>query len=148
MATDRQNQLFPTAGDAHRYCKKHGLDISMVDDNLWSIAEALYNAENKQVPDDPSLPKIGLKKARKIGETIGLLVQNPDGKVAAVTHMGRVTWLRQEVVGPPVWEATDEGLEKALEMIRRLRNNACTNETERLSNDLIQEADRFLEKHR
>lgn len=44
MASDRARELFPTAGDAYRYCQKHGLEISMVNDQLWDIAEALYNA--------------------------------------------------------------------------------------------------------
>lgn len=53
MVSERTSQLFPTAGDAHRYCQKHGLEISMVDDNLWFIAEALYNAEHSQEENEP-----------------------------------------------------------------------------------------------
>lgn len=47
MATERAAKLFPTAGVAHRYCQSHGLDISMVNDQLWDIAEALYDATHK-----------------------------------------------------------------------------------------------------
>ena len=42
--TNSQSSIFATVGAAHRYCKKHGLDISMTDDQLFSIAVALYNA--------------------------------------------------------------------------------------------------------
>lgn len=52
MATERQAKLFPTAGVAYRFCKSHGLEISMANDNLWPIAEALYNAEYGVHPDD------------------------------------------------------------------------------------------------
>lgn len=40
-----------------------------------------------------------LRKATFIGETIGLLAQKEDGSVAAITDMGRVTWLKQDVIG-------------------------------------------------
>lgn len=52
MATDRAAKLFPTAGDAYRYCKKHGLEISMANDQLWDIAEALYDASQSSASED------------------------------------------------------------------------------------------------
>lgn len=56
MATERTSQLFPTAGDAYRHCQKHGLEISMSNDKLWDIAEALYDAEHKVPEGDVSIP--------------------------------------------------------------------------------------------
>ena len=44
-------------------------------------------------------PALGLKKAGAIGELIGVLARKDDGKVAAVTDLGRVTWLNQDVDG-------------------------------------------------
>ena len=45
-------------------------------------------------------PNLGQRKAAQIGPVIGVLVQNQDGEVAAVTDMGRCTWLNQDVTGP------------------------------------------------
>jgi hypothetical protein len=44
-------------------------------------------------------PTLGQRKAAQIGEIIGVLVQRGDGKVAAVTDLGRCTWLSQDVTG-------------------------------------------------
>lgn len=56
MVTKHADQLFPTAGDAYRYCQKHGLEISMANDKLWDIAEALYDAEHKTPESDTDIP--------------------------------------------------------------------------------------------
>ena len=61
-------------------------------------------------PDDPARnvsadrPGLGQRKAAQVGPVIGVLVQNQDGKVAAVTDLGRVTWLPNDVVAPPKQE--------------------------------------------
>ena len=50
---------------------------------------------------DAGIPvsSLGRRKAAEVGKTIGVLVQNQDGKVAAVTDLGRCTWLNQDVTG-------------------------------------------------
>jgi len=53
---------------------------------------------DKQVPCEPR-PSIGRRKAAQIGQTIGVLAQNQEGRVCAVTDMGRCTWLRENVTG-------------------------------------------------
>ena len=52
-------------------------------------------------------PTLGQRKAAQIGKTIGVLVQNQDSRVAAVTDLGRVTWLNQDVTGSGVPVITD-----------------------------------------
>ena len=42
---------------------------------------------------------LGQRKAAQVGKTIGVLVQTPAGSVAAVTDLGRCTWLSQDVTG-------------------------------------------------
>jgi len=42
---------------------------------------------------------LGQRKAAQVGKTIGVLVQTPAGSVAAVTDLGRCTWLNQDVTG-------------------------------------------------
>jgi hypothetical protein len=44
-------------------------------------------------------PALGQRKAAQVGKTIGVLVQNQDGEVAAVTDLGRCTWLSQDMTG-------------------------------------------------
>ena len=60
----------------------------------WEIAEAIVELR----PSETSC--IGNRKADRIGEKVGHLVQDVNGRVAAVTFMGRVTWLQQNVMGP------------------------------------------------
>ena len=50
-------------------------------------------------PRPSDRPTLGRRKAEQIGEIIGVLVQRDDGKVAAVTDLGRCTWLSQDVTG-------------------------------------------------
>ena len=50
---------------------------------------------------------LGQRKAAQIGETIGVLAQRGNGGVAAVTDLGRVTWLNQDVTGAGVPVITD-----------------------------------------
>lgn len=40
--SDKNN--FKTVGDAVKYCKKHGLSISPVNDQLFDIANSLFNS--------------------------------------------------------------------------------------------------------
>ena len=47
-------------------------------------------------------PTLGQRKAAQIGPVIGVLVQNQEGKVCAVTDLGRCTWLREDVTGAGV----------------------------------------------
>jgi len=42
---------------------------------------------------------LGQRKAAQIGETIGVLAQNQEGRVCAVTDLGRCTWLSEDVTG-------------------------------------------------
>jgi len=44
-------------------------------------------------------PTLGQRKAAQIGPVIGVLVQNQEGGVCAVTDMGRCTWLSEDVTG-------------------------------------------------
>jgi len=67
---------------------------SIAQNLLYDLAEALIYGSR---PDDR--PALGQRKAAQIGETIGVLAQNQDGKVAAVTDLGRCTWLSQDVTG-------------------------------------------------
>ena len=55
---------------------------------------------------DAGIPvsSLGRRKAAEVGKTIGVLVQNRHGEVAAVTDLGRVTWLPNDVVAPPKQE--------------------------------------------
>ena len=39
---------FKTVGDAYRYCKENGFDISMNDDKLFDIAHSIRNLKTKQ----------------------------------------------------------------------------------------------------
>lgn len=52
MASERAAHLFPTAGDAYRFCQQHGLEISMANEQLWDIAEALHNASQPPSSDE------------------------------------------------------------------------------------------------
>jgi len=42
---------------------------------------------------------LGQRKAAQIGPVIGVLAQDQDGRVCAVTDLGRCTWLNQDVTG-------------------------------------------------
>jgi hypothetical protein len=44
---------------------------------------------------------IGQRKAAQVGKTIGVLAQNQDGRVCAVTYLGRCTWLSEDVTECP-----------------------------------------------
>ena len=50
-------------------------------------------------PASAERPSLGQRKADQVGTTIGVLVQTPAGSVAAVTDLGRCTWLNQDVTG-------------------------------------------------
>jgi hypothetical protein len=60
----------------------------------WEIAEAIVDL----CPSEKAC--IGDRKAERIGEKVGHLVQDVNGRVAAVTFLGRVTWLERNVMGP------------------------------------------------
>ena len=70
-----------------------------------SAKKAWIKFQSMLGPDDPAKsvstdrPTLGQRKADQVGKTIGVLVQRDDGKVAAVTDMGRCTWLSQGVTG-------------------------------------------------
>ena len=44
-------------------------------------------------------PSPGYRKAAQIGQTIGVLAKNKEGRVCAVTDLGRCTWLSEDVTG-------------------------------------------------
>jgi hypothetical protein len=50
---------------------------------------------------DAGIPVSGLgqRKAAQVGTTIGVLAQNKEGRVCAVTDLGRCTWLSEDVTG-------------------------------------------------
>ena len=85
---------------------------SAVPEGFSSLAEAtlagckcvLYGKENRHWPcpihASCKRPNLGQRKAAQVGQVIGVLVQNQDGEVCAVTDLGRCTWLRQDVTGP------------------------------------------------
>ena len=76
-------------------------------DSKNSIAQnLLYDLADALLFDSPASdrPGLGQRKADQVGTTIGVLVQNKDGEVAAVTDLGRVTWLPNDVVAPPKQE--------------------------------------------
>ena len=69
---------------------------------LWSWDEALkWQASRQALEGEASnyRPTLGQRKAAQVGKTIGVLVQRDDGKVCAVTDLGRATWLNQDVTG-------------------------------------------------
>jgi len=47
-------------------------------------------------------PTLGQRKAAQVGQTIGVLAQNKEGRVCAVTDLGRCTWLSEDVTGAGV----------------------------------------------
>lgn len=47
-----------------------------------------------------SMLPVGRRKAESIGEPMGVIVRNDAGALAAVTDLGRVTWLDDCVAGP------------------------------------------------
>ena len=94
--------------------------------NDWEMVEAVRDAlanvcvsqsaesetqTNLQRTDDTQT--LGQRKAAQIGKTIGVLAQNQDGKVCAVTDMGRCTWLSEDVTGAG-GALTDEGTRQAV----------------------------------
>ena len=79
-------------GGAH--LRPNDPENSIAQNLLYDLAEALLCGSK---PDE--CPSLGQRKAAQIGPVIGVLVQNQDGEVAAVTDMGRCTWLNQNVTG-------------------------------------------------
>ena len=89
----------------------------------WGFIGAMLKDVKSMISDcAPQLedrPGLGQRKAAQIGQIIGVLVQNQDGKVAAVTDLGRCTWLNQDVtvagggasVPDGVWEALQRLIE-------------------------------------
>ena len=67
---------------------------------------AALPAQTYPIKADSPRPSHGQRKAAQIGKAIGVLVQDEYGSVAAVTDMGRVTWLPHDVVAPPEQEQT------------------------------------------
>jgi hypothetical protein len=43
----KKETTFRTCGDAHRFCKQFGLDVSIANDQLFDIADALKLASEK-----------------------------------------------------------------------------------------------------
>jgi len=112
------------------------LKAGSVPEGFSSLAEAtlagckcvLYGKENRHWPcpihASCKRPNLGQRKADQVGTTIGVLVQNKDGEVCAVTDLGRCTWLRQNVTGagdrhavsvPEEWRSVMQELSDDLE---------------------------------
>jgi hypothetical protein len=86
------------------------IDLSLVSPsghNEWTYAtkaaESSWRAwqASRQALEGESRPSIGQRKAAQIGPFIGVLAQNQDGRVCAVTDMGRCTWLSEDVTECP-----------------------------------------------
>ena len=79
---------------------------SIAQNLLYDLAQALIFWPQPASADVPARsvstdrPGLGQRKAAQVGTTIGVLVQTPAGSVAAVTDLGRCTWLNQDVTGP------------------------------------------------
>ena len=58
--------------------------------------------DSRQALEGESRPSLGQRKAAQIGQTIGVLAQNKEGRVCAVTDLGRCTWLSEDVTGAGV----------------------------------------------
>ena len=94
LHADGVTVLFPgTRGGVHVTTDSPNNDIA--DNVLHDLALALICG-----PKLAERPSLGRRKAEEVGTTIGVLVQRDDGKVAAVTDLGRCTWLSQDVTGP------------------------------------------------
>jgi hypothetical protein len=85
-----------------------GLDLSLAmpaGHGGWTYAtkaaESSWRAwqASRQALEGESRSSIGQRKAAQVGKTIGVLAQNQDGRVCAVTDMGRCTWLSEDVTG-------------------------------------------------
>jgi hypothetical protein len=67
--------------------------------------EYIAKRKGEMGPNDPAKsvstdrPSLGQRKAAQVGPVIGVLVQNQEGRVCAVTDMGRCTWLSEDVTG-------------------------------------------------
>lgn len=69
------------------------------------LAESVERAANQQEILDGStvavpMPLLAKRKADFIGQPMGVIVRNDAGALAAVTDLGRVTWLDDCVAGP------------------------------------------------
>ena len=76
-------------------------------DELDRVCEYLEEVLDEQAArasgDDSvavSMHLVGRRKAESIGEPMGVIVRNEAGGLAAVTDLGRVTWLDDCVAGP------------------------------------------------
>jgi hypothetical protein len=76
------------------YCAhcQRGVDSSEVTFNEQHEVCGRYIADD--IPPQPAR-SIGQKKASMLGETVGVVVRTPDGKIAACEDLGRVTWLEK-----------------------------------------------------
>jgi hypothetical protein len=63
----------------------------------WKYFQSLLGPNDPAKSVSTDRPGLGQRKAADIGPTIGVLVQNQHGEVAAVTDLGRCTWLNQDV---------------------------------------------------
>jgi hypothetical protein len=86
-------------------------------ESLQVVVEELQEAMAKMGythPASDNRPGLGQRKAAQVGQIIGVLAQNQDGEVAAVTDLGRCTWLSQDVTGANLpggkkfWSEVDE----------------------------------------
>jgi hypothetical protein len=56
-------------------------------------AESYAESALKRVLSSPEKPSIGIEKAKGLGEIVGVIVQDQNGRQAAVHETGRLTWL-------------------------------------------------------
>ena len=109
------------------------IDERVEDD--WELWQHSWQA-SRQALEGESRPSLGQRKAAQVGETIGVLVQNQQGEVCAVTDMGRCTWLNQDVTGagdevsvPDGYALVPEKMTldfEAIEMIRCMTGEGAT----------------------
>ena len=68
------------------------------------VSQSTKSSSQTDLQRTDERPDLGQRKAAQVGKTIGVLAQNEDGEVCAVTDLGRVTWLPNDVVAPPKQE--------------------------------------------
>lgn len=116
---------------------------------LYSIQRATVPSNHEAPNEEDQRPTLGLRKAKQIGEIIGTLVRNEDGRVAAVTDLGRVTWLSQEVEKASEAPTMAEALSLIETLKERLTDALGDVEDEATSDfgyDATWDAEKFLEK--
>jgi len=74
-------------------------DMSAAEDSFSFKLNRCYTIPLYTHPARGHRSTLGQRKAAQVGTTIGVLAQNKEGRVCAVTDLGRCTWLREDVTG-------------------------------------------------